>query len=55
MILRATRVLGEQSDEKLDSMFGKSEKNQPQKGNVDVLMFDGNESGEEEGFSDRDG
>ena len=56
MILRARRELGEQSDEKLDSMFGKPEKNKPSNEDADVLMVDKSDSEEEEEeLSDGDG
>jgi ribonuclease P/MRP protein subunit POP5 len=54
MVLRARRELGEQSDEKLDSMLGEPEKNQPSNGDTEGLMADRTDSGEEE-FSDGDG
>jgi ribonuclease P/MRP protein subunit POP5 len=54
MILRAKRELGEQSDEKLDSMFGKPEKNKASNGDADVPIVDRSDSEEEE-FSDGDG
>jgi ribonuclease P/MRP protein subunit POP5 len=56
MILRARRELGEQSDEKLDSMLGKPEKNKPSNEDADVLMVDRSDSEEEEEeLSDGDG
>ena len=55
IILRARRELGEQSDEKLDSMFGEPEKIQPSNGDAEGLMADRTDSGEEEEFSDGDG
>jgi len=55
MILRVKRELGEQSDEKLDSIFGKPEKNKASNGDTDVPIVDRSDSEEEEEFSDGDG
>ncbi len=55
IILRARRELGENSDEKLETMLGKSEKSQPSNRDVDGLMVDRSDREEEEEFSDGDG
>jgi ribonuclease P/MRP protein subunit POP5 len=55
MILRARRELGEQSDEKLESMLGKPKEINLLTRDADIFMVDRYDSEEGEEFSDGDG
>jgi ribonuclease P/MRP protein subunit POP5 len=55
MILRTRRELGEQSEEKLNSILGNPEKNQPLNGDADIHIVDRSDSEKDEEFSDGDG
>ena len=55
MMLKARRVIGEQSDSTLDNIFGKGDGHAEAASTKDILMVDRSDSEGEEELSDGDG